>query len=104
MQLRHNNQNKTNRKPPDGIISRFMISAFFGGFMSFIVFFLIYELMLYVYDDNILSKYIMQILFHALWIVPLLWGILGIFLFDKMLTIASKIFESFLDALSWPNR
>jgi hypothetical protein len=103
MQPIKKSRNKTDHQQQAGILARFIISAFFGGFMSFIVFWVIYEIMIYMYND-FLSAYIIRILIHALWVVPIFWGILGIFFFETMLSIASKIFESFLDSFSWPNK
>ncbi|MCX7918794.1 MAG: hypothetical protein N3A72_04120 [bacterium] len=83
------------------IFFRFIISAIFGGFISFIF--------LYVFLDLILMasaakqwKFISIILIHAVWILPTIWGILGIFYFEKMLSLAQKSFERFIKIILWP--
>ena len=32
---------------------------------------------------------------HVLWILPVVWGVLGIFWFGRMLDIARRIFEDY---------
>ena len=73
-----------------GWILRFLVSTFFGGLFSFVVFFIALLLSrepsfaLWFWD----SKYV-----HIFWIIPLVWGILGIFFFDKMTDIPRKLFR-----------
>ncbi len=99
MQPRQRNKNKTNDKSTTGIFARFIISAFFGGLISFIILALIVGLTRYIYWSWV-ADYLIQKLVYAIWIVPLCWGFLGIFFFDTMISIASKIFEGFLDSLT----
>ena len=68
---------------PGWAIAKFFGAALFGGFISFIVFALIFWI-----NPNALS-----LLWHILWIIPVVWGILGIFWYDKMLDIARRIVE-----------
>jgi hypothetical protein len=99
MQLIHRNRNKTNRKPPEGIISRFIVSAFFGCLMSFVILLFILRLT-YGIHQNGLVTYLRFNILRVLWILSLFWGIFGIFFYDKLLSIASKIIEGFLDSVS----
>jgi len=74
-----------------GWILRFIVSAFFGGLFSFFVFLIAlllnrepsFSFALWFWD----SKYV-----HIFWIIPIAWGILGIFFFDEMTELPKKIF------------
>ncbi|MDI6782990.1 MAG: hypothetical protein QME64_02715, partial [bacterium] len=59
------------------------------------------ELILFASADD-QFRFISKILGHALWLLPMIWGILGIFYFEKMLSIAQKTFERFLKIILWP--
>ena len=65
---------------------RFVGCALFGGLVSLVIFFVVIFWGLYGFFDSYWK--------HTLWIVPLVWGILGIFWFDRMLDIARDIFEA----------
>ena len=69
-----------------GWILRFLVSAFFGGFISLFIFIVIFRW--YVIIPFWDTKFV-----HVLWIIPLVWGILGIFLFDKMMDITRNSFS-----------
>lgn len=64
---------------------RFVGCALFGGLVSFVIFFVVMFFGLYGFFDSYWK--------HSLWIVPIVWGILGIFWFDNMLDIARDIVE-----------
>jgi len=82
---------KRKAKKPDRKIFlallKFIASALFGGFISFIIFWFFF------YHEEFWTKGF----YHVLWIIPLIWGVWGIFWFDKMLDSAAKMFEDFLD-------
>lgn len=68
-------------------LCRFIGGAIFGGFISLVLFFVLLRLSLY----DIWYSWLV----HALWLLPLGWGIAAIFLFDRMLDVARDIAESF---------
>ena len=68
-----------------GWILRFLVSAFFGGFIALFIFIVILRIFLTLPFWD--TKFV-----HILWIVPLIWGVLGIFFFDEMTEIPRKIF------------
>jgi hypothetical protein len=74
-----------------GFLLKFIGAALFGGLVSFAVLFVAFV----VLDVDIMfsanGKW-----FHCLWMIPLAWGILGIFCFDRMLALARAIFEGVL--------
>jgi hypothetical protein len=74
-----------------GVLAKFFFAALFGGMVSLLVFFVFfllwgdfYEFIKFTYDSA---------WFHLLWVVPVIWGILGIIWFDQMLEIASSFVE-----------
>ncbi|HEY3377963.1 MAG TPA: hypothetical protein VGL77_10780 [Armatimonadota bacterium] len=82
-------------KTLSGGIWRFIGSAIFGGFLSLLLLFVFLHLGI-VRD---LDDWWLRGVLHALWILPVCWGILGIFWYDAMLDMARDIVEWFVRAL-----
>lgn len=81
---------KKSRNPltdPVVIIAKFMAATFFGVIFTITLYFAFPILGLEGFGTGLG--------FHLLWIIPLGWGVLGIFFFEQMLDIASKFFNSF---------
>lgn len=81
---------KTTKDPlagPLGAVAKFVGAGLFGGFVSLVVFLGILWLDVDAFWQSPWP--------HVLWIIPVMWGVLGIFWFDKMLDAARKIFEGF---------
>jgi membrane protein DedA with SNARE-associated domain len=72
-----------------GGFCRFILSALFGGFISVVLFFI----MIYFGIDGFFQSNWK----HSLWIIPLCWGVIGIFWFENSLSIARDIVEGFSD-------
>ena len=75
-----------------GWILRFIVSTFFGCLVSGLIFLMI----MYIDSKNLTliekicsSKYI-----HAFWIIPLVWGVLGTFLFETMMDAAKDLLDT----------
>ena len=69
-----------------GWILRFLVSVLFGGFVSLFIFIVLF---LWLSLPIIWgTKYV-----HIFWIIPLIWGIIGIFMFDEMIDIPRKLFH-----------
>lgn len=69
----------------DGLF-HFFFSALFGGIVGLII---ITELV----HTQFLALEHARYWMHAFWITPLVWGILGIFYYDKMIDTATNIFR-----------
>ena len=81
---------KTTRDPLKGvagIILKFFAAALFGCLVSLILLLAIFAIGAHTFWDGWGP--------HLLWIIPILWGVLGIFWFEPMLAFASHIFEEF---------
>ena len=84
----------TNHDPfrrPGWAIAKFVGAALFGGFISLIV--LVFFYCFHIFPPNHW--------WHILWIIPVVWGILGLFWYDRMLDIARRIFEGFARFIAW---
>ena len=68
---------------------RFLLSALFGGMISLLIIFAVMYLGIYSFWSGHW--------WHVIWLIPVSWGILGIFVFDSMLTIARNIVESIFE-------
>lgn len=75
---------------PLGALAKFIGAALFGCFVSVVVFVIAFQAL----DFETLgeAKWL-----HALWFVPLIWGVLGIFWFEPMLDLARRVFEDFFN-------
>ena len=72
-------------KGPAGAFAKFVAAALFGGMLSIVIFFVVVLIDIdAVWDRPWL---------HLLWMVPLVWGVLGIFWFERILDIARDIIE-----------
>ena len=83
-------RSKTSR-PENGFIGavcKFFGSALFGALVSLVIFLVI------TYSGDI-DAFTATAWVHILWVIPLLWGVLGIFFFDQMLDLARKIIGGF---------
>ena len=72
---------------PGGAVLKFIGSALFGGFVSLVVVLAAFFLEI--------DRFWQRPWIHLLWVIPLVWGFLGIFWFEKMLDAARRIFEDF---------
>jgi len=72
---------------PGEIVARFIGTGLFGGFVSLVIFLTV------IWGD--FEFFWRSPLRHLLWIIPLAWGIVGIFRFDEMLDPARRIFSGF---------
>jgi len=73
---------------PGGAVVKFFFAALFGGMLVLPIYFVVLLAQI---------EFFMNIrLFHLLWIVPLVWGVLGIFWYERMLDLARDIIEAFL--------
>ena len=75
-------------KGPLGAVAKFFAAALFGGFVSLLVFFVV---LLIGIDAFWQSPWP-----HVLWIIPLVWGVLGIFWFERMIDMARDLVETVL--------
>lgn len=64
---------------------RFLFSAFYGAIVSLVLFFIFLRLSVYF---SFSARW-----YHIFWIIPVLWGILGVFRFDEMLEDGRSIIE-----------
>ena len=71
---------------PIGAALKFFGAALFGCFVSLILLIVAFFGEIGIWD----TKWA-----HVLWVIPAVWGILGIFWFDKMLDFARALFEGF---------
>ena len=76
-----------------GAISKFVCAAVFGGFVSVVVF--LGVLWLGWGDETGMDRFWNSPWPHILWIIPLVWGFLGVFWFDRMLDASRDIFDRF---------
>ena len=86
-------QEHTTGNPRDGwfgILCRFFFSMLLGGVISIVLFVIFFMLIIDVSVFTNAWK-------HIFWAIPLCWGILGIFYYDRMLDIAAKILESVIE-------
>ena len=72
---------------PLAIILRFIFSAIFGGGVTLLI---IYCIM--YWDPLILFN---TVCIHLLWIIPIIWGVIGIFFFDFMIKLSRDVIEKF---------
>jgi hypothetical protein len=70
---------------PDGAFFKFIMAALFGLLVSLAIGFIAAWLLM---DSFFATPWV-----HILWIIPLVWGVLGIFWFDQMLELGKKIIE-----------
>jgi hypothetical protein len=73
---------------PLGVLGKFIGGAILGCFVSFVVFIACYWAL--DTDTFMEGKWL-----HALWIIPIVWGVLGIFWFKPMLELGRSIFEAY---------
>ena len=73
---------------PLAVFMRFIFSALFGGGVTFLIILLIMQCDL----EFVIGTWA----FHLLWIIPLIWGIIGIFCFEYMITLARDLIERFI--------
>jgi hypothetical protein len=72
-------------KGPAGVFAKFVAAALFGGMLSIAIFFVVVLIDIEAVWD--------RPWFHLRWMVPLVWGVRGIFWFERMLDIARDIIE-----------
>ncbi len=78
-------------KGPVGIIMKFIGAAFFGSLISLILFLCTpFEACSFLLS----SPWI-----HIFWIIPVVWGVFGIFWFELMLDIGGKILKGIIDSV-----
>ena len=77
---------------PVGAIFKFFGAALFGGFVSLVL--------LGIAFWGELDFFWERPWIHVFWIIPGMWGVLGIFWFDQMLDAAKHVAELALDACS----
>jgi len=80
-------EHKDPRRGIGGVIGRFIVATFFGGFVSLVILAIVLWVDLDMFWESPWP--------HVLWLIPMVWGILGIFWFDQMLNAGRKIFEMF---------
>ncbi len=68
-----------------GVSGRFITSAIFGCFVSFVIFCVVGRA-----DPELL---VTGVVAHSFWVTPLVWGVLGIFWFDPLLRAANTVVE-----------
>jgi cell division protein FtsX len=72
-------------------VSRFIVSAFFGGFISLIILIVMLFLMVLLKWHDYQPGYA----WHFLWIIPVCCGMIGIFRFDAMLEMVQAFYEKY---------
>jgi hypothetical protein len=72
---------------PGGVAVKFVCAALFGGLLLLPV----YIVLLFVNFEIVWDSPWP----HLFWIIPLVWGVLGIFWFERMLDLARDIVEAF---------
>ena len=72
---------------PFGAVLKFVAAAFLGGFVSLVVIAVVFLFGIHSFWQ---APWL-----HILWIIPIVWGILGIFWLDRMLELGRKIFEDY---------
>lgn len=72
-----------------GVITKFVCASLFGGIISCVAW-----KACWWWCDAILQ----YPWFHVFWIFPVVWGFLGIFWFDRMLSIAQQFLERIFDS------
>ena len=80
---------KKQRDPLSGMAGtfwKFIIAAIFGAMISFVLFIIVLEL---ANGDS----FWFQKGAHVFWIIPVVWGVMGIFWYEKMLTVARDLVE-----------
>ena len=70
-----------------GAIVKFFGAALFGSFISIVILTCIYLSEMFFFWETAWR--------HILWIIPVVWGILGLFWFEHMLDTGKKVFEWF---------
>ncbi|MBM4041455.1 MAG: hypothetical protein FJ290_23380 [Planctomycetes bacterium] len=79
---------------PLGAVLKFVFAALFGGLISLVISVIVYWTGAHEFWR---SGWV-----HTLWIIPLVWGVLGIVWFDEMLDWAREFFEGFSESAgSW---
>lgn len=74
---------------PLGILGKFVASFLFGCLVSAVIL----CLALWLPVPALLSRPWA----HMLWIIPAIWGVIGIFWFDQMLDLAKDVFHAFFN-------
>jgi len=86
--VQENEMKKDPLSGPVGAIAKFIGAALFGGFVSLLLLGSAFWLDLeFLYE----SPWI-----HIFWIIPVAWGVLGVFWFDQMLDAARHLVEGAL--------
>jgi hypothetical protein len=67
---------------------KFVCAGLFGGFISLVLFLTVLWVDMPGFWESPWP--------HLFWVIPVVWGTLGIFWFDKMLDVARKLTEGFL--------
>ena len=75
---------------PAGLLFKFFGAALFGGFLSLLVLVAAYAIDIAAFAE---SRWV-----HLLWIIPLIWGLLGLIWFEPMLNLARNIVNAFFHA------
>ena len=70
-----------------GAVCRFILAALFGGLVSIVLVMGVVLFGVESFWDGPTP--------HVLWIIPAVWGVLGVFWFGKMLDFAREVFEGF---------
>ena len=70
-----------------GAVLRFILAALFGSLVSIV---LVMGVVLFGVESFWDGRTP-----HILWIIPAVWGVLGVFWFGKMLDFAREVFEGF---------
>ncbi len=81
-------QDKDPLNGPIGAIVKFLGAATFGGFVSLL-------LLIGAFGLNV-EFLLVRPWIHVFWIIPLVWGVLGIFWLDPMLKAARRLIEGIL--------
>lgn len=74
---------------PYGIVLKFLGAAFLGCFVSLLLLLVVCQCGLEAFWNGWWP--------HLFWLIPVAWGLLGIFWFDRMLELAESSFNDFFD-------
>ena len=74
-----------------GWLLRFAVSAFFGALLS--VFLFLFGMCMCRYGLLLTAATLYSKAIHIFWILPLVWGVLGIFFFETMVNAAKDMIE-----------
>lgn len=74
---------------PAGALVKFVISAAVGGLASLVI---ALGILSAGFDGFWESRWV-----HILWIIPMVWGVLGVFFYVRLLDVARAVVEGFFE-------